>query len=102
MLDYLIKGAHIVDGTGAPPENGDLGIRDGKIVARGRVDEEARETIAADGALATPGWVDIHTHYDGQVTWDDQMDPSACPRCDHRGDGQLRGRVCPRAPGRRA
>ena len=77
MLDYLIKGAHIVDGTGAPPENGDLGIRDGKIVARGRVDEEARETIAADGALATPGWVDIHTHYDGQVTWDDQMDPSA-------------------------
>ena len=77
MLDYLIKDAHIVDGTGAPAENGDLGIRDGQIVARGKVDESARETIAADGALATPGWVDIHTHYDGQVTWDDQIDPSA-------------------------
>ncbi|HIF91714.1 MAG: amidohydrolase family protein [Myxococcales bacterium] len=77
MLDYLIKGATIVDGTGAPKETGDLGVRDGKIVARGHVDEAARETIDADGALATPGWVDVHTHYDGQVTWDDQMDPSA-------------------------
>ncbi len=77
MLDYLIKGAEIVDGTGAPKESGDLGIRDGRIVARGRVDESARETIDADGALATPGWIDVHTHYDGQVTWDDQMDPSA-------------------------
>ena len=77
MLDYLIKDARIVDGTGAPPENGDLGIRDGKIVARGQVAEEARQVIHAAGALATPGWVDIHTHYDGQVTWDDQIDPSA-------------------------
>jgi N-acyl-D-aspartate/D-glutamate deacylase len=77
MLDYLIKGATIVDGTGAPKKTGDLGVRDGKIVARGRVDEAARETIDADGALATPGWIDVHTHYDGQVTWDDQIDPSA-------------------------
>ncbi|HEB88577.1 MAG TPA: D-aminoacylase [Deltaproteobacteria bacterium] len=77
MLDYLIKGAEIVDGTGAPKETGDLGIRDGRIVARGRVDEGARQTLDADGALATPGWIDVHTHYDGQVTWDDQMDPSA-------------------------
>ena len=77
MLDYLIKDARIVDGTGAPAENGDLGIRDGQIVARGRISEDAREVIGADGALATPGWIDIHTHYDGQVTWDDQIDPSA-------------------------
>ena len=77
MLDTLIKGAVIVDGTGAPKESGDLGILDGRIVARGKVDESARETIDADGALATPGWIDVHTHYDGQVTWDDQMDPSA-------------------------
>lgn len=77
MLDHLIKDAHIVDGTGAPAENGDIGIRDGKIVERGKVSEEAREVIHADGALATPGWIDIHTHYDGQVTWDDQIDPSA-------------------------
>ena len=77
MLDVLIKGAEVVDGTGTPKETGDLGIRDGRIVARGRVDEAARETLDADGALATPGWVDVHTHYDGQVTWDDQVDPSA-------------------------
>jgi N-acyl-D-amino-acid deacylase len=77
MLDYLIKGAQIVDGTGAPKETGDLGVQGGVIVARGRVSEDARETLDADGALATPGWVDVHTHYDGQVTWDDQVDPSA-------------------------
>jgi N-acyl-D-amino-acid deacylase len=77
MLDTKIRGAKIVDGTGAPMETGDLGIRDGRIVARGRITEDAREVIDADGALATPGWVDVHTHYDGQVTWDDQVDPSA-------------------------
>jgi N-acyl-D-aspartate/D-glutamate deacylase len=77
MLDTKILGAKIVDGTGAPAESGDLGIRDGRIVARGQVGEAAREVIDVDGALATPGWVDVHTHYDGQVTWDDQIDPSA-------------------------
>ena len=77
MLDTLIKGAKIVDGTGAPAEHGDIGIVDGNIVAVGQVDESASEVIDADGALATPGWVDVHTHYDGQVTWDDQLDPSA-------------------------
>jgi N-acyl-D-aspartate/D-glutamate deacylase len=77
MLDTVIKGARIVDGTGAPEETGDLGLRDGRIVARGRVDEPARETVDADGLLAVPGFVDVHTHYDGQVTWDDQIDPSA-------------------------
>ncbi len=77
MLDTLIKSATIVDGTGAPKETGDLGIRDGVIVERGQITESAHEVIDADGALATPGWVDVHTHYDGQVTWDDQVDPSA-------------------------
>ena len=52
-------------------------IRDGVIVARGQISEDANEVVQADGALATPGWVDVHTHYDGQVTWDDQVDPSA-------------------------
>ena len=77
MLDTLIKGARIVDGTGAPAETGDLGLRNGQIVARGKIDEAANETIDADGLIATPGWVDVHTHYDGQVTWDDVVDPSA-------------------------
>jgi len=77
MLDTRIDGAQIVDGTGAAVETGDLGIRDGRIVARGKLTEDAREVIDADGALLAPGWIDVHTHYDGQVTWDDQLDPSA-------------------------
>ena len=62
MLGTKIQGAKIVDGTGAPAETGDLGIRDGKIVARGRVDEPAREVVDADGALATrAGWTSTPT-----------------------------------------
>ncbi len=77
MLDIKIVNARIVDGTGAPTYTGAIGIRDGAIAAVGDVTEDARETIDARGALATPGWIDVHTHYDGQVTWDDVIDPSA-------------------------
>jgi len=77
MLDKLIRGGSVVDGTGAPARTADVGVRDGRIVAVGRVDEPARETIDADGLLVTPGWVDIHTHYDGQVTWDATLTPSS-------------------------
>jgi N-acyl-D-aspartate/D-glutamate deacylase len=77
MLDYLIKNAQIVDGTGETPFNGDIGIADGVITEVGNISAAAKETINADGAYATPGWVDVHTHFDGQVSWDDKMDPSA-------------------------
>ncbi|MGH9188358.1 MAG: N-acyl-D-amino-acid deacylase family protein [Acidimicrobiales bacterium] len=77
MLDRVIRGGTIVDGTGAPGVYGDVGIRDDRIVAVGKVDERAREVIDADGALVTPGFFDLHTHYDGQVTWDDALEPSA-------------------------
>lgn len=76
MYDYLIKNATIVDGLGGAPYSGDLAMQDGKIAAVGAVDGAARETIDAHGAYATPGWVDVHTHFDGQVSWDDQLDPS--------------------------
>jgi N-acyl-D-aspartate/D-glutamate deacylase len=76
MYDTLIKGATIVDGLGGKPYTGDIAIQDGKIAAVGKVDGAAKETINADGAYATPGWVDVHTHYDGQVSWDETMDPS--------------------------
>ncbi len=76
MFDYLIRNATIVDGTGAPPATGDIAISDGKFAAVGEVAGRAREVIEADGAHATPGWVDVHTHYDGQVSWDDRLDPS--------------------------
>lgn len=78
MHDYLIKGATIVDGTGAAPYRGDIAIAGGKIAAVGQAEGPARETIDAAGAQATPGWVDVHTHYDGQVSWDDALNPSFC------------------------
>jgi N-acyl-D-aspartate/D-glutamate deacylase len=76
MYDYLIKNATIVDGLGDKPYSGDVAIEGGKIAAVGKVDGSAKETINADGAYATPGWVDVHTHFDGQVSWDDKIDPS--------------------------
>ena len=76
MHDYLIKNATIVDGTGGKPFNGDVAIENGQITAVGDVDGAAKETINADGAHLAPGWVDVHTHYDGQVSWDDKIDPS--------------------------
>jgi len=83
MYDTLITGARIVDGTGNAPFDGDVAIKDGQIVAiaakggaDSSIDSEAKEIIDAKGALLTPGWVDVHTHYDGQVTWDDEIDPS--------------------------
>jgi len=76
--DLLITGGTVVDGTGAPPACGDVAVRDSKIVAVGeQVDGSATRTIDADGALVLPGWVDIHTHYDGQVSWDSLVAPSS-------------------------
>lgn len=76
MHDLVIKGGTIVDGTGAPARTGDIAIEDGRIQELGAVNGAARETIDADGLLVTPGWVDIHTHYDGQATWDPLLTPS--------------------------
>jgi len=76
MLDLAIRGGSIVDGSGAAAFTGDVGIRDGRIAAVGQVEEPARRELRADGLLVTPGWVDVHTHYDGQVTWDSLLSPS--------------------------
>ena len=77
MLDLIIRGGTLVDGTGAPRRTADVGVTDGTVVAVGRIDETATTEIDADGALVTPGFVDIHTHYDGQATWDPQLQPSS-------------------------
>ncbi len=76
MFDTIIRGGTIVDGSGAPRAAGDIGITDGRIAAVGGKLGNAKREIDARGALVTPGWVDVHTHYDGQVTWDPYLSPS--------------------------
>ncbi|MXP29018.1 amidohydrolase family protein [Porphyrobacter algicida] len=75
--DLIVRGGTIVDGTGNERFTGDVAIRDGLIVHVGEVSGDAAEEIDATGKLVTPGFVDIHTHYDGQATWDQEMAPSS-------------------------
>ena len=76
MHDLVIRGGKVVDGTGAAPVTADVAIDGDQVVAVGQVDQAGTREIEADGALVTPGWVDVHTHYDGQATWDPMMRPS--------------------------
>jgi N-acyl-D-aspartate/D-glutamate deacylase len=76
-LDLVIQGGTLIDGTGAAPRTADVGVHGGRVVAVGKIDEPARRVVDADGALVTPGFVDIHTHYDGQATWDPRLQPSS-------------------------
>ncbi len=76
MLDLIIKGGLVVDGTGAQPRVADVGVKDGRITAIGSISDSANEIVDAHGAWVTPGFIDLHTHYDGQATWDDAFVPS--------------------------
>src|ERR1700682_2293846 len=75
MLDLLVRGANVVDGSGGKSFTADVAVRDGVIVAAER-GEGARKTVEADGLALMPGIVDVHTHYDAQVTWDPTLSPS--------------------------
>src|SRR6266566_6166675 len=77
--DLVIAGATVVDGTGAPPRRADVAVDGDRITAvgNGAGVGEASRRIDADGAVVTPGFVDVHTHYDGQATWDEHITPSA-------------------------
>jgi N-acyl-D-amino-acid deacylase len=79
MYDLKITGGTVVDGTGVAPYRADVAVKDGVIaeVFRGELDGDAVETVDASGMIVTPGFVDVHTHYDGQVTWDPIVEPSS-------------------------
>jgi N-acyl-D-aspartate/D-glutamate deacylase len=77
MYDSIIRNGTIIDGTGDDRFVADIAIKDGKIVKIGQITETATNEIDAKGKLVTPGWVDIHTHYDGQATWDPLLAPSS-------------------------
>ena len=77
MHDLVVRGATVVDGTGAPATTADVAVDDGLITSADGRAGAARREIDGDGLLLTPGWVDIHTHYDGQVSWDSELSPSS-------------------------
>ena len=79
MYDLKISGGLVVDGTGTPGRIMDIGVVGDRIVAMGELPETAAQEIDATGRVVIPGFVDIHTHYDGQATWDQEMAPTFEP-----------------------
>jgi N-acyl-D-aspartate/D-glutamate deacylase len=77
MLDCVLRGSRVVDGTGAPARTADVAISSGRVVEVGRVAGSARVEIDADGLVVCPGFVDPHTHYDAQLFWDPYANPSS-------------------------
>jgi N-acyl-D-aspartate/D-glutamate deacylase len=75
--DLLIRGGRVADGLGSPLFEADVAIKDGRICAVGKIEDDAREVLDAKGAVVAPGFVDIHTHYDGQAVWDSQLASSS-------------------------
>src|SRR5678815_992246 len=76
MHDLVIRGATLVDGLGHDPVRADVGVKDGRIAAIGNLGKDAAEVVDAGGLALMPGIVDLHTHYDAQVTWDRTLSPS--------------------------
>jgi N-acyl-D-aspartate/D-glutamate deacylase len=77
VRELVVRGGTVVDGTGAPGRRADVAFDGGRITAVGEVAERGAREVDADGLLVLPGWVDVHTHYDGQATWDAELGPSS-------------------------
>lgn len=77
QFDLVVRGGEVADGNGGPLQRADVAITDGRIAAVGHVAQSGREEIDARGRIVAPGFVDIHTHYDGQATWDSRLAPSS-------------------------
>ena len=93
-FDLLIRGGTVVDGTGGALREADVGITGNKIAAVGTLSGSGAQEINAKGKLVTPGFVDIHTHYDAQAIWDSHMTPSSQHGVTTACDGQLWCRIC--------
>jgi N-acyl-D-aspartate/D-glutamate deacylase len=76
-VDLVIRGGTVIDGTGGEPFEADIAVAGDRIVGVGRISSNGREEIDAKGRIVTPGFIDLHTHYDGQVTWEDRLSPSS-------------------------
>src|SRR6516164_3615803 len=75
-MDLVLRNATIVDGTGAARYSGDVGVANGRIASIGKVSDRGREEIDVGGAVVAPGFIDCHTHYDAQISWDKMLSPS--------------------------
>jgi N-acyl-D-aspartate/D-glutamate deacylase len=100
MLDLKVSAATVVDGSGSAPFTADVGVVAGRIVEVGRITSAAHERVNAEGAWLTPGFVDIHTHYDGQASWDAHFAPSLLHGATTVVMGNCGVGFAPRVPGR--